>query len=171
MHRKQTSDYVSVIIHELLSLAPRCSRYTLPVSQGGNALTVTQSRFSVASRKVAAAASGTRGTDFPPKSIRYSIQSSRLPLPLSFSTPLSLSLSLSLSYSRPSCLSSPLLQQGFSSFFTVLFLFFTVRAGTRSNAVALTGVDIYRFSKWLRLSLSMCEVDFGNWISALPVNT
>ena len=96
MHRKQTSDYVSVIIHELLSLAPRCSRYTLPVSQGGNALTVTQSRFSVASRKVAAAASGTRGTDFPPKSIRYSIQSSRLPLPLSFSTPLSLSLSLSL---------------------------------------------------------------------------
>lgn len=83
----------------------------------------------------------------------------------------SLSLSFSLSYSRPSCLSSPLLQQGFSSFFTVLFLFFTVRAGTRSNAVALTGVDIYRFSKWLRLSLSMCEVDFGNWISALPVNT
>lgn len=65
---------------------------TLPVSQGGNALTVTQSRFSVASRKVGGGSSlcGAGGTDFPPKSIRYSIQSTSLSLSLSGLRPTSL---------------------------------------------------------------------------------
>lgn len=83
---------------------------------------------------------------------------------LSLSPPLSLFLSLLL----PSIVSL------FSLVATRLFLFLYrcfLRAGTRSNAVALTGVDIYRFSKWPRLSPSICEADFGNWISAFAVNT